>query len=71
MHALGAGGHGGFWGWDSLPKKTHNKESDLIVLGFRFLGSFPLWILIWKLVVVSFQVKYSQELDNYTKCLLV
>ncbi|XP_050382010.1 uncharacterized protein LOC126798955 [Argentina anserina] len=21
MHALGGGGHGGFWGWDSLPKK--------------------------------------------------
>lgn len=26
MHALGGGGHGGLWGWDSLPKKPKQQR---------------------------------------------
>ncbi|XP_062007829.1 protein sym-1 [Rosa rugosa] len=26
MHVLGGGGHGGFWGWDSLPKKPKQQR---------------------------------------------
>lgn len=26
MHALGGGGHGGFWGWDSIPKKPEQQR---------------------------------------------